>query len=313
MPRVISFGAHIADALGWPFESVPAGQQLAFLQQIKFTVAGTAAAPAMNLAKLGHEVVSVGRIGNDNIGGFLRSALASYGADVSRLVVDPVLQTSSSLLPIRRDGSRPAVHVIGANAALCEDDVPWDLVDSTTVFHMGGAFVLPGIDGAPMGRILAKAKELGATTTCDFLMSPRDDAQDVIMPSLPHIDYLMPNIEEAGWLVGTRDRAAIVRWLHDAGVGCTLLTMGAEGVSVAVRGTQEEVIAPYKVDVVDSTGCGDAFTSGFISGLIGGLGLERAVDRGLACGSLVATGLGSDAGIVDLAQVEAFQKTAERP
>ena len=82
---------------------------------------------------------------------------------------------------------------------------------------------------------------------------------------------------------------------------------------MAVRGTQEEVIAPYKVDVVDSTGCGDAFTSGFISGLIGGLGLERAVDRGLACGSLVATGLGSDAGIVDLAQVEAFQKTAERP
>ena len=41
MTRVISFGAHIADALGWPFESVPAGQQLAFLQQIKFTVAGT--------------------------------------------------------------------------------------------------------------------------------------------------------------------------------------------------------------------------------------------------------------------------------
>lgn len=312
MVRVISFGAHIADALGWPFEAVPAGQQLAFLQRIKFTVAGTAAAPSMNLAKLGHDVVSVGRVGNDSIGDFLRSMLASYGVDVGRMIIDPTLQTSASLLPIRRDGSRPALHVIGANAALCAEDVPWDLVDSDTIFHLGGAFVLPGLDGEPMARVLARVKELGATTTCDFLMSPRPDAQDIIGPSLPYIDYLMPNIEEAGWLVGTEDRAEILRWLHDRGVGCTLLTMGGDGVSVALNGHPEQVVAAYKVEVIDSTGCGDAFTSGFISGLITGLSLDEAVERGLACGSLVATGLGSDAGIVNLAQVEEFRTTAER-
>ena len=312
MPQVVSFGAHIADALGWPFTAVPEGQHLAILEKIKFTVAGTAAAPSVNLARLGVDVATVGRVGDDAIGEFVRSTMSSYGVDVTHLLTDPERQTSSSLLPIRRDGSRPALHVIGANAGLCEDDVPWDLVAQADVFHLGGAFILPGIDGAPMERILRRVKELGVTTTMDFLMSPRPDAAELIGPALQHVDYLMPNIEEAGWLAGTEDRAAIIRFLHDLGAGCTILTMGGDGVSIAPRGGAESVLPAYAVDVVDTTGCGDAFTSGFISGILDGLDLHDAAERGLACGSLVATGLGSDAGIVDLAQVEAFRTSHPR-
>lgn len=312
MPSVISFGAHIADALGWPFTAVPPGQQLAMLNRIKFTVAGTAAAPSVNLAKLGVDVATVGRVGDDSIGDFIRTTMEGYGVDTTHLTVDPALQTSSSLLLIRPDGSRPALHVIGANAALTEDDVPWDAVAQAKVFHLGGAFILPGIDGRPMARILARAKELGCTTTVDFLMSPRPDAQELIAPALPYIDYLMPNIEEAGWLVGTEDRAAIIAWLHDQGVGCSVLTMGGDGVSLAVRGEEEVVLPAYAIDVVDTTGCGDAFTSGFISGLLDDLDLVTAAERGLACGSLVATDLGSDAGIQSLEQVEEFRTTHAR-
>ncbi|MPV49175.1 sugar kinase [Pseudactinotalea sp. HY160] len=307
MSQVVSFGAHIADALGWPFTAVPPGQQLSFLEEIKFTVAGTAAAPSVNLAKLGVDVTTVGRVGDDTIGEFVRTTMARYGVNTEHLLVDPALQTSASLLPIRTDGSRPALHVIGANAALTEDDVPWDVVGEASVFHLGGAFILPGIDGAPMARILQRAKALGATTTVDFLMSPRPDAQELIAPALPFIDYVMPNIEEAGWLVGTEERGEIIGWLHEHGVGCTVLTLGGDGVSIAPAGAEEVVLPAYAIDVVDTTGCGDAFTAGFISGLLEGLSPAEAAERGLACGSLVATGLGSDAGIVDLAQVEEFR------
>ena len=312
MTQVVSFGAHIADALGWPFTVVPPGQQLAILERIKFTVAGTAAAPAVNLAKLGVDVSAVGCIGADAIGDFLRTTMAAHGVRTEHLRVQRALQTSASLLPIRRDGSRPALHVIGANAALSEDDVPWDLVADAGVFHLGGAFVLPGLDGAPMARVLRRAKELGVRTTVDFLMSPRPDAQELISPSLPYIDYLLPNIEEAGWLVGSQERAGVLRWLHERGVGCTVLTLGGEGVSVARNGEDEQVLPAFAVDVVDTTGCGDAFTAGFISGLLEGMDELAAAERGLACGSLTATGLGSDAGIVDLAQVEDFRRTAPR-
>src|SRR5690625_1733516 len=299
MSQVVSFGAHIADALGWPFTAIPPGQQLAFLDKIKFTVAGTAAAPSVNLAKLGVDVSSVGRIGADAIGDFLNTTMARYGVDTSYLITDEEAQTSSSLLTIREDGSRPALHVIGANANLTENDVPWELVKQAQVFHMGGAFVLPGIDGAPMARILKRAKELGVTTTVDFLMSPRPDAQEIIGPSLPYIDYLMPNIEEAGWLVGTEDRDEIIRWIYDAGAGCAILTMGGEGVSISPRGESETLLPAFDVDVVDSTGWGGAFAAGFISGLTSGLSTVASAEGALAGGSLVAAGLGSDAGIVD--------------
>lgn len=312
MSRVISMGAHIADALGWPFTSVPPGQHLEFIERIKFTVAGTAAAPAVNLAKLGVDVTAVGRVGDDTIGEFVRSTMNRYGVNTDHLMVDATRQTSASLLPIRRDGSRPALHVIGANAGLTEADVPWHVVEKAEIFHLGGAFILPGLDGAPMGRVLKRVKELGLTITMDFLMSPRNDARAVIAPSLQYVDYLLPNIEEAGWLVGTDNRQEIIAWLHNQGVGHSVLTMGGDGVSIAANGDSETVLPAYDIDVVDTTGCGDAFTSGLISGLLDGLDTMEAAERGLACGSLVATGLGSDAGIVSREQVLQFQQTQAR-
>jgi len=66
------------------------------------------------------------------------------------------------------------------------------------------------------------------------------------------------------------------------------------------------VLPAFDVEVIDTTGCGDGFSAGVISGLLSGLDPIGCATRGLACGSLVASGLGAAAGIVDLPQVEAF-------
>ena len=72
-----------------------------------------------------------------------------------------------------------------------------------------------------------------------------------------------------------------------------------------------------EVEVVDTTGCGDGFTAGLLAGLLAGAAPEDAAWLGLACGALVATGLGSDAGIENLGQVldflERTQPAAARP
>ena len=67
----------------------------------------------------------------------------------------------------------------------------------------------------------------------------------------------------------------------------------------------------FKVAVSDTTGCGDAYCGGFVAGLIEGLDLEAACSLGAATAALVATGLGSDAGVIDRAQVEAFMAKAD--
>ena len=66
-----------------------------------------------------------------------------------------------------------------------------------------------------------------------------------------------------------------------------------------------------KVDVVDTTGCGDGFTAGLLAGLLLGADPVEAAWLGIACGALVATGLGSDAGIESLGQTLDFLGRAQ--
>jgi sugar/nucleoside kinase (ribokinase family) len=70
-------------------------------------------------------------------------------------------------------------------------------------------------------------------------------------------------------------------------------------------------VPAFKVPVVDTTGCGDSYCGGFIAGLAMGYDLEQACRLGTAASALVATGLGSDAGVKDLAHTLSFIAAAE--
>jgi sugar/nucleoside kinase (ribokinase family) len=86
----------------------------------------------------------------------------------------------------------------------------------------------------------------------------------------------------------------------DLGVGAVAVTCGADG-CVVYHGAYGKVAVPtIPVHVVDTTGCGDGFDAGFITALLLGATPVEAAWLGTACGALVATGLGSDAGITSL-------------
>jgi len=114
-----------------------------------------------------------------------------------------------------------------------------------------------------------------------------------------------PNDDQVLGLSGADDLAAGCRSLVEGGVGCVVATRGAEG-ALIVDGDGSEEVPAFKVEVVDTTGCGDGFTAGLLAGLLAGAAPEDAAWLGLACGALVATGLGSDAGIENLGQVLSF-------
>src|SRR3954470_4849802 len=115
MPDVVALGAHILDVLGRPVEEIPAGQGGALIEEIRLSPAGAAGGTAVTLAKLGFSVLSVGAVGTDGAGRWRGGALERFGVDCSGLARRDDLQTSCTILPIRPNGERPALHVIGAN------------------------------------------------------------------------------------------------------------------------------------------------------------------------------------------------------
>ena len=314
MAKVVSLGIHIVDVLGRPVAEVPKGQGLALLDLIRFTVAGTAAGTSIDMAKLGLDVFTMGAIGQDEIGDFLIATMRRFGVNTDNLVRKPNTQTSCTMLPIRPNGERPALHVIGANGELTIDDINFDVIAAAKFLHVGGAPLMRKFDGEPASRVLKFARECGVTTTFDLLGIPQPNLSELIGVCLPYIDFFMPNYEEAQMICGLADIDEILRRFLDQGAAHVVLRLGEKGSVVAwsENGSLKQLKVPaFEVAVVDSTGCGDGYNAGFIKGLSLKWDLEECGRLASACGGLVIQGLGSDAGIEDFEQVMEFARTAQ--
>jgi sugar/nucleoside kinase (ribokinase family) len=304
--KVAAVGVHVLDVHVIGIESIPSGSDGQLVETIRFSPAGTAGGTALVLSRLGAEVHSFGAVGADPIGRSLRELLAAEGVDVSGLVEKDV-QTSSSVIPVRPDGQRPAWHCIGANGAFTLDDLDLARLEGVTHLHLGG----PEFLGGPVAaELLRHARDLGATTSVDVLAPGDPDLLAWIGDALPHVDHLLPNDEQVLGVTGASSLADGARALLDRGVGCVAVTQGARG---ALGVTADEVVEvpAFAVDVVDTTGCGDAFSAGYLRGLSLGRDLRESARLGCATAAHVARGLGSDAGSYDLAAVEELVATGQ--
>jgi sugar/nucleoside kinase (ribokinase family) len=309
---VTVLGAHILDVLGRPVDAIPPGQGSARLTEIRATAAGTAAGTGIDLAKLGADVLAVGAIGDDLLGEMVAIAMARHGVDTSGLSAKRGVQTSATILPIRENGERPALHVPGATSLLELADVDLDRVRRSRALLIGGPDALGGIVGGGLAQVVAAARAGGALVAVDVLHPGHPRDLERIAGLLGTTDWFLPNSDQLLALTGRDDVGSAIADVLALGTGGVAVTCGADGCLVAWQGGGAPVALPaIKVGVVDTTGCGDAFTAGMLAGLLAGAGAVDAAWLGIACGSLVATGLGSDAGIESLGQVLGFLGRAQ--
>jgi len=304
--NVIAMGAHILDVLARPVTDIPAGQDTALVEQMRMTAAGTAAGTALTFSKLGVSVSTAGAIGADPPGDLLMSLLDRAGIDICMVVRKPDAPTSMSVLPIRPNGDRPALHLLGANLAYALDDVDWGAVAAVDHIHLGGVEML-GPDFA--ARVLEHAKQNDVSTSVDLIAPGGMGTFELIAPALAYTDYLLPNADQVLGFTGAAELDDGCHRLLDAGAGLLAVTCGAAGaLVVGAEGTER--VPAFAVDVVDTTGCGDAFSAGFVYGVHAGRGPREAAVLGNAVAALVAQGLGSDHGDFDLAAADAFAQSA---
>jgi len=278
-------GACILDVLGRPVETIPPGQGSVRLAEIRATAAGTAAGPAVDLAKLGASVRVIGALGDDLIGDIVAAAMARHGVDTAGLVRKKEAQTSATILPIRPNGERPALHVPGATRLFSRTDIDLEHITGSRALLIGAPDALAGLTGQDLERLA---------------------------PLLGQADWFLPNADQLLALTGRASLAGAMDDIVALGTRGVAVTLGADGCLVATRQDPAAMALPaLEVEVVDTTGCGDGFTAGMLAGLLLGADPVDAAWLGVACGSLVATGLGSDAGIEDLGQVLGFLEVTQ--
>ena len=162
-----------------------------------------------------------------------------------------------------------------------------------------------GRDGA--SQILRRARDGGATTSMDILSEGSPKLLAILKPCLPFVDWFMPNADQACKLTDASTPEEAASRLLDLGVGGVVLTMGGDG-SLLATARERIHLAAHDIAVVDTSGCGDAYCAGFIRALRLGWSPAECMKLGNAAAALVAQGLGSDAGIVNLDDTVRFMR-----
>src|SRR5260221_1794697 len=290
-------GLYILDVLGRPVVRIPDRGNIDFIEEIRLTVAGTAGGTVVDTAKLGLKSLAVGAVGDDEKADWVLLTLKKHGIDVSAMQRLKGVPTSATILNVRPNGDRPALHVRGASDHF---DVPasiYDQVFDAPIIHLGGTGLLKRLDGPASVTLLKEAKKRGRTVTFDLIAASASTIA-IVEPLLPYIDYFMPSIEEARDMSGRSSVEDCAQFYLDRGAQRCVFTLGGKGAYYSHKDGTRLKSKAYDIKVVDTTGCGDAFDAWFIAALHHKIDRETSLRFAQASAGLVATGLGSDAGIV---------------
>jgi sugar/nucleoside kinase (ribokinase family) len=310
MPRFdyTAVGFITFDALCRPITHIPPGGDTFFVEDFALAVSGAAGSAVIVAAKHGLKARAVGGIGNDDMGDWVLRRLEKFGIDVTHMERCAGYTTSSSIVTTRPDGQRPALHKRGATDGFLIRESDFEDVLDTTILHVGGVGLMNRMDDSGTTEaLMQEAKNRGVITTLDVFASTPDDLRKVER-LLPYTDYFLPSKEEAQALSGLKENADLAQFMLDRGAGCIILTLGAEGAYYHSSTGHQFRSGAFDIKVVCTCGCGDCFNGGFATGLHYGLPAEECVQVAQAASAQNATGLGSQAGIVDYPATRRFMR-----
>lgn len=242
---------------------------------------------AIAAARSGAPTQFVGTVGDDAAGEFLRSVLATDSVDDARLAVgtDP---TGRAIIFVDDTGENVIVVVPGANAEV------------TAPRRLDGVRVVLAQLEVPIPTVVASFRAARSAGACTVL----NPAPAASLPAdlVAACDIIIPNEHEVALLGGPDE-------LRRRGVATVIVTRGGEGVDVhTTTGTWHQ--RPFDVDVVDTTGAGDAFCGALAARLADGDELDDAVRWAAAAGALATTRHGAVPAQPSAADIAALVATA---
>jgi sugar/nucleoside kinase (ribokinase family) len=307
MSDIVCVGILVADVLGKPVDCLPEKGKLSLVEKMSLQIGGCAANVVINLAKLGLKTTVVGKIGDDNFGKFLLDTLNSERVDVTGLKVDKDVSTSASMVLISGDGERSILHSYGANAKFCFDDINTDVIKKSKILLIAGTFLMPAFDGEGTRKLLKFAKENNVLCCMDTAWDSKGKWLKVIESSLEYLDWFMPSYDEAHEMSNQTNPREIAAFFSTKGVKNVIVKMGSEGCFVKPENDEGYMVPAFdKIKAIDTSGAGDSFCAGFITGLYKGWDIQTSVKFANAVGAHCIMEIGTTTGIKTIEETLEF-------
>lgn len=292
---VLSIGRLYCDLIFRGLDALPALGQERFASEMSLVPGGGGFITAFHLAALGARAALLARIGTDLLSGAIEPALGASGVDLRWLekaedagpqpTVAMVSGGDRAFLSRRAGTARPAT----LEAALASP--------AARHLHIAEFATL-----AEIPDLVAAAKQAGLSVSLD---PSWDDAlihDPQLIARCAGVDILMPNASEARAIAGTEA-------LDEAGARLAqrfpivVIKDGAQGARLFRGTTQFALPAPRDVEVLDTTGAGDAFNAGFLAAWLAGQPDREALAQGIACGTISVGAVGGAGQRLDPAEV----------
>jgi sugar/nucleoside kinase (ribokinase family) len=282
-----------------PLTTPIGGGRLIQVDPIGVTTGGIVSNTGIAMTKLGMRTAAFSLVGNDEWASVIRRHYAEQNFNADHLLTMAGGATSTTAVLIDSEGERSFAHCVGAprsmDKRLFMENM--DLFAQSRMALIGYYSLMPNLE-CDLAEVLAAIRATGCQTAMDAAgdgggMQPLDQL-------LPHLDTYVPSHAEAKHQTGITDPQAIIDIYRNCGApGVLGVKLGSEGALLSPRAGEYLKIAPVKAPgpVVDTTGAGDSFYAGLLTGLLRGMTLADAGRLAAATGACCVTGLGATAGL----------------
>ncbi len=274
---------------------------------MRLSVAGAESNVAIGLARLGHNVRWLGRVGDDELGRLVVRTLRAEGVDTSAVLVDAERPTGLLLFERRvNELVRVSYYRAGsAGGALSSDDVLPALEATPRLLHVTGITLALGAKAADcVVAAVRRARDRGVLVSLDVNFRSRlwsaTAARETLRPLIKSIDILFASEDELRLVAAdpAADISAAAEQLIADGLREIVVKRGAAGADAYSREGMSS--APARaVSVVDVVGAGDALVAGYLSALLDGQSLTERLERGVIAGAFAVAREGDWEGLPD--------------
>jgi fructokinase len=303
---VIAIGELLIDLIAEGY-SLPLKEQIIF----KRFAGGAPANFAVGIKCLGLTSGLITKVGDDFFGDFLLDTLKEKEVDISQIRVTNKYKTALAFVGLNENRS-PSFSFYRSPCAdimLKAKEINEDYIKSAKLLMYGTVSMADEPARSAIFRAIKYAKKHGLQVACDPNLREDlwhfKDPREQIFRVLKDTDIFLPSISEAEFITGEKGESALEAIL-ELGPSIIGVTRGAEGSTIVTKGEMYSAPA-YKVDVVDTTGAGDAYAAGIVTGLLTKIPLNQIPYFANAVSALKITKKGA-MNIPNRQEVENFMK-----